>query len=168
MAIKKPRIRFRVRGFWILRLVRFRRALTRTSVGNEKYEDKGNERIETHADERGNLTNPARWLRDDGGVAVRHDSDPNEPGGRCQQLFRKCAESAQSRARLLRFGRLNVRTAGRPFRGQPEPAPARFVSIRNKNNEKQSISRSFRTRGGRGETSKTDNGALPLSKIRNR
>ena len=38
MDIKKPRIRFRVRGFWNLRLVLLRRALTRTSVGNEKYE----------------------------------------------------------------------------------------------------------------------------------
>ena len=49
MAIKKPRIRFRVRGFWNLRLVLFRRALTRTSVGNEKYEyeyeNRGNTRI---------------------------------------------------------------------------------------------------------------------------
>ena len=44
MAIKKPRIRFRVRGFWNLRLVLLRRALTRTSVGNKKYEDEDEKR----------------------------------------------------------------------------------------------------------------------------
>ena len=48
MAIKKPRIRFRVRGFGFFVCVAGR-ALPHTSVGNKKYEDE--DRKLTRADE---------------------------------------------------------------------------------------------------------------------
>src|SRR5678816_4169191 len=64
-----------------------RRALTRTSVGNEKYEYKDENRVETRAHEPRDQADPAHLLRDSGGVAVRHSTDPNESFRSCQQFF---------------------------------------------------------------------------------
>ena len=74
MDIKKPRIGFPVRGFRILRLVLLRRALTRTSVGNEKYEYEYEDCKLARSHERGNQRELALGGRGVGAVAVRHGS----------------------------------------------------------------------------------------------
>jgi hypothetical protein len=70
-----------------------RRALTRTSVGNEKYEYKDENRIETRASEQRTQAGPVHLLLDGGGAAVRHDTDPNESTGPCQQFFSSACHS---------------------------------------------------------------------------
>ena len=74
MDIKKPRLGFPVRGFGI-RLVLSRRALTRTSVGNEKYEYEDENGSLAHAHKRGNQRKLAHPGRESGGAAVRHGTD---------------------------------------------------------------------------------------------
>jgi hypothetical protein len=115
MAIKKPRIRFRVRGFWILRLVQLRRALTRTSVGNEKYEDENGERDCARIDEPGNQCGLAVRGLAAGAVAVRHAVDPNRAKPACQHLFSHMSRNRRSPTARPLFGRLDVRTRSRPL-----------------------------------------------------
>ena len=85
-----------------------RRALTRTSVGNEKYEYKDENRVETRAYEPRDQADPAHLLRDSGGVAVRHGTDPNESFRRCQQFFSSAGEIG------IFFAILATQTARRP------------------------------------------------------
>ena len=87
MAVKKPRIRFRVRGFWCLRLVQLRRALTRTSVGNEKYEYERKERDPARADASNHRYDPVVGGLAAGAVAVRHNSTLTEAFGRVNRFF---------------------------------------------------------------------------------
>ena len=90
-GIKKPRIRFRVRGSGYSPDVA-RRALTRTSVGNKKYEDEANERCAAkqrylRIDEHGRRGEAGHEGRRAVAVAVRHGTDPNGRPGSCQLLI---------------------------------------------------------------------------------
>ena len=75
MDIKKTPPRFPGAGFlefvWLL----LRRALTRTSVGNKKYEYEDENRKLARADERGNQQELALLDHRIGAVAVRHGTD---------------------------------------------------------------------------------------------
>ena len=78
-------------GFWILRLVLLRRALPRTSVGNEKYEYEDEKRNLARAQEPGNQPGLAGLGHCAGAVAVRHESNVTDDPDRVNCFFRICA-----------------------------------------------------------------------------
>jgi hypothetical protein len=85
-----------------------RRALTRTSVGNEKYEYKGENHVETCADKPRDQNKLALRVRAAGAVAVRHKPTLTNATGVCQLFFWRCGKTgAFSR-------RTGVRKAIRP------------------------------------------------------
>jgi hypothetical protein len=86
MAIKNPASVSGCGVFGIFACVA-RRALTRTSVGNEKYEYKDEKRNRARI---GNPRNQRKLVvqgRDAGGAAVRHNPDPSERGGGMSTIF---------------------------------------------------------------------------------
>ena len=114
MAVKKPRIRFRVRGFWCLRLVLLRRALTRTSVGNEKYEYERNQRDAARANATADRYDPVFEGPAAGAVAVRHSSTLTDDFGHVNRFFGIWRRIGTFRIKRS-FGRLDVRTPLRPI-----------------------------------------------------
>lgn len=87
-----------------------RRALTRTSVGNKKYEYEYENRNLTRVHERGTQRERALGDRVAGGVALRHDPTLSEGFGVCQQEFSK----NRTKRRFFWIGRLDGWTAERP------------------------------------------------------
>jgi len=87
-----------VRGFWNLRLVKLRRALTRTPIGNEEYEYERNKSEPVRADEPADRYDPAVQGLSAGAAAVRHKADPNGGSGSCQPLFWNMSQNRRNSA----------------------------------------------------------------------
>jgi hypothetical protein len=86
-----------------------RRALTRTSVGNEKYEDENEDRDRARVGEPYSQCELGGRGRAAGAVAVRHETDPNRAIRACQHLF---SHMPQNRRRRPHSGA--IRMAIRP------------------------------------------------------
>ena len=85
-----------MRGFWNLRLVLLRRALTRTSVGNEKYKYEDEKRCSARIHKPIDQCELAGLGRAAGTVAVRHKPTLNELRGVCQRFFANCFADQRS------------------------------------------------------------------------
>jgi hypothetical protein len=91
-----------------------RRALTRTSVGNEKYEYKGENHVEAYAGEPRNQCNPARRGHAAGAVAVRHNRTLTNARGYVNCFFGNSPKSMPFAIKQA-FGWLDVLTLLRPM-----------------------------------------------------
>jgi hypothetical protein len=89
MDIKKPRLGFPVRGFRNLVWCYLDSPLTRTSVGNKKYEYEYKNRNLTRAHKTGDQRELALRYSGGGGVAMRHVTDHKRAINRSQYVSSK-------------------------------------------------------------------------------